>query len=101
MDILTLFYIVFSMTLTPSLSTQPIAGDPFDTSHQRCETIAVLQCIVLKSSSHRSSTVGESLSDFTNRPFSEIRQLNGWKKGEVTPETILPKGKKIAFRGSI
>jgi hypothetical protein len=45
--------------------------------------------------------VGESLSDFTNRPFSEIRQLNGWKKGEVTPETILPKGKKIAFRGSI
>jgi hypothetical protein len=101
MKVFALLYIVFSITFVPSSSTSPITVDPFDTSHQRCETIAILRCITILPHSARSFTVGEVISIFSNRPFSEIRQLNGWKKGEVTRETILPKGKKVALSGSI
>lgn len=85
---------------------------PFDKSNQRCKLMPALQCVGLREptpSSYATGeivvsvnfTVGEVVSLFTTRPFTEIQQLNGWKKDEVVPNTILPIGKMIVISGSI
>jgi len=79
----------------------PASADPFDQSHQRCETSETLQCAVLQSHVTKIYTVGDIFFANTRRPFSDLLELNGWEEGEVTPDTIVPKGKKFAIRGSI
>lgn len=85
---------------------------PFDRSNLRCQTMTAVQCVVLLDVTLRNDTadkivfsinftVGEFVSLYTTRPFTEIQQLNGWKEGEVVPSTILPKGKMIVISGSI
>ena len=79
----------------------PVEVNPFDASNHRCVTIPNLYCAVVVSHGASMLTVGEVVSVYTKRPFSEIRQLNGWKEWEVTPDTVLPEGKWIVLWGSI
>jgi hypothetical protein len=78
-----------------------VKQDPFDKSHQRCQAITTLKCAVLQPHVTKVYTIGEVVSSITKRPFSDILKLNGWENGEVTPETILPQGKKFAVRGNM
>jgi len=92
--------IVLAFSFLLSVTT-PVAVSPFDTSNKRCETIPALRCVELEQHTTRIYTVGEVVSIHTKFSFSHISQLNGWKEGEVTSDTILPKGKMFALSGSI
>jgi hypothetical protein len=104
MGILTSLCVAVTLTCTSLLGTTapaPVVVDPFDASNHRCATISHLNCVVVLYHGAGVLTVGEVVSLHTKRPFSEIEHLNGWKKGEVTPDTIFPEGKWIAIWGSI
>lgn len=87
----------------PSLETNQdkAIAEAFERSDERCRTIQTLECAVLQPHVTKVYTIGAVVAANTKRPFSDILKLNGWKEGEVTPETILPKEKKFAIRGSI
>ena len=87
----------FTALILPLGAATPAAADPFDQSHERCNTIEKLSCIVLQQHVTKVYTLGEVVFSKTGRTFEDIVILNGWTDGEVTPETVIPKGKKFAL----
>ena len=94
------FVAIMALALLLGMAAPAVAG-PFDKSNERCETISSLKCAVIQSHVTKIYTIGDVVSSNTKRPFSDILELNGWEEGEVTPDTVIPKGKKFAIRGRI
>ena len=82
---------------TVSTKLQHVA-DSFDWSHERCNTIKSLSCTELDSGPE--TTLGEIL-DELGFSYQRVLELNGWSADAVTPETIVPFGKRFALTGSL
>ena len=82
---------------TPAQAAQPVAQlvsavvGPFERSAQLCADKQRYQCVALA----RAGTVQELIP--RSASWEEIRAINGWNNGEVSPDTVVPALTWIAF----